>query len=427
MKRVAITGLGVVAPNAVGVPDFKQAIRSGRSGLRFDPELAEKGFNCQVSGRPQVALDVLQNRFDELTLRFMKSSGMLYGALSALEAWQDAGFQVDSRQDAAPLAHAGTVFGTGLAGVEPLRDAIYKLDQGEVRRLGSRVVEQTMASGISAWVAGLLGLGNHCYTNSSACATGTEALYLAAERIQYGKASIMIAGSCDAEGPYMWGGFDSMKVLNRSSNHEPHKASSPMSANAAGFIPGAGAAALVLEEYEHAKARGAHIYAEYLGGAVNAGGQRQGGSMTAPNPNAVVLCIQQALADAQVQANQVNLISGHLTATKGDVLEIQNWTRALNRSGSNFPTINSTKSMIGHCLGAAGSIELVALVLEIDGQFAHPSLNTESIHPSILNLIDQSCIPSKTIEFGGELRVAGKAGFGFGDVNAVVFLGKNRS
>jgi len=224
----------------------------------------------------------------------------------------------------------------------------------------------------------------------------------------------------------MWGGFDSMKVLNRNSNHEPHRASSPMSANAAGFVPGAGAAALILEEYEHAKARGAHIYAEYLGGAVNAGGQRQGGSMTAPNPNAVVLCIQQALADAQVQADQVNLVSGHLTATMGDVLEIQNWTRALNRSGSHFPIINSTKSMIGHCLGAAGSIELVALVLEIDGQFAHPSLNAESVHPSILNLIDKGCIPSKLMEFGGELLVAGKAGFGFGDVNAVVFLGKNK-
>jgi len=424
MKRVAITGLGVVAPNAVGVPDFKQALRSGRSGLRFDTELAEKGFNCQVSGRPQVPTEMLQQRFDELTLRFMKSSGMLYGALSALEAWENAGFNLNARHDIEPLEGAGTVFGTGLAGVEPLRDAIYKLDHGEVRRLGSRVVEQTMASGISAWVAGLLGLGNHCYTNSSACATGTEALYLAAERIQYGKANIMIAGSCDAEGPYMWGGFDSMKVLNRNGNDHPTKASSPMSANAAGFIPGAGAGALVLEEYEHAQARGAHIYAEYLGGAVNAGGQRQGGSMTAPNPNAVVRCIQQALADAKIQAEQIDLISGHLTATMGDVLEIQNWTQALGRSGRQFPFINSTKSMIGHCLGAAGSIELVALALEMDEQFVHPSLNAAPLHPKILQLIDANCIPKSTQELGGNLQVAGKAGFGFGDVNAVIFLGK---
>jgi 3-oxoacyl-(acyl-carrier-protein) synthase len=426
MKRVAITGLGVVAPNAVGVPDFKRALWSGRSGLRFDPELAEKGFNCQVSGRPQVPAEVLKNRFDELTLRFMKSSGMLYGAISALEAWEDAGFNRNYHQDMGPIEEAGTVFGTGLAGVEPLRDAIYKLDQGEVRRLGSRLVEQTMASGISAWVAGLLGLGNHCYTNSSACATGTEALYLAAERIQYGKAKIMIAGSCDAEGPYMWGGFDSMKVLNRGGNLNPEKASSPMSANAAGFIPGAGAAALVLEEYEQAQARGAHIYAEYLGGAVNAGGQRQGGSMTAPNPNAVVRCIQEALIDAKIQPEQIDLISGHLTATMGDVLEIQNWTQALCRKGDHFPLINSTKSMIGHCLGAAGSIELVALALEIDNQFVHPSLNAEPLHPKILQLIDSKCIPNSVKELQGNLRIAGKAGFGFGDVNAVVFLGIDR-
>lgn len=424
MRRVVVTGLGVVSPNGVGINAFTDALRTGRSGLRFDTELADKGFNCQVSGRPQLPRHVLENKFDDLTLRFMKSSGMMYGALAAMEAWEDAGFQVNHRNESTPLAQAGTVFGTGLAGVEPLRDAIYKLDHGEVRRLGSRVVEQTMASGISAWVAGLLGLGNHCYTNSSACATGTEALYLAAERIQYGKASMMIAGSCDAEGPYMWGGFDSMKVLNRNGNLEPEKASSPMSSLASGFIPGAGAGALVLEEYEHAKARGARIYAEYLGGAVNAGGQRQGGSMTAPNPNAVVCCIQDALRDAALQPDQVNLISGHLTATMGDVLEIQNWTRALQRSGKQFPLINSTKSMIGHCLGAAGSIELVALALEIHGQFVHPSLNADPVHSNILHLIDPSCIPSSTLDLGGELQVAGKAGFGFGDVNAVVFLGK---
>lgn len=424
MKRVVITGLGVVAPNAVGVPHFLEALQKGTSGLRLDAELTEKGFNCQVSARPQVNPEILQHRFDELTLRFMKSSGMLYGALAALEAWENAGFSSDSKQASAPNFEAGTVFGTGLAGVEPLRDAIYKLDQGEVRRLGSRVVEQTMASGISAWVAGLLGLGNHCYTNSSACATGTESLYLAAERIQYGKARIMLAGSCDAEGPYMWGGFDSMKVLNRNGNQHPESASNPMSEQASGFIPGAGAGALVLEEYEHARARGAHIYAEYLGGAVNAGGQRQGGSMTAPNPNAVVKCIEEALADAQIQAHQVDLISGHLTATMGDVLEIQNWAKALNRSGTNFPLINSTKSMIGHCLRAAGSIELVALALEIEHQFAHPSLNARPLHPSILQYIDANRIPNEALQMQGKLNIAGKAGFGFGDVNAVVFLSK---
>jgi 3-oxoacyl-(acyl-carrier-protein) synthase len=197
-----------------------------------------------------------------------------------------------------------------------------------------------------------------------------------------------------------------------------------MSATAGGFIPGSGAGAMLLESLESALARKATIYAEVLGGAVNSGGQRGGGSLTAPNVQAVQLCIKDALQHAKVKPNQIDLINGHLTATSKDPVEIQNWVQALGRSGKDFPKIQSTKAMVGHCLSAAGAIELVAVVLQIYKQFMHASINCEDIHPEILKQIDASSIVQKTLNQGPE--IVAKASFGFGDVNACVLL-KNYS
>lgn len=418
-RRVVITGLGVVAPNGTGLAAFEQAIRTGRSGIRHIPELERLNFACQLGGIPEITNELCSRYFSELTLKILKSSGIIFGCMAGLDAWADAGLTI--QPDTEPRWNAGCFFGTGLSGVEPLRDAIYKVDEGQVRRLGSRVVEQTMSSGVSAYLCGMIGLGNQVTTNSSACSTGTESVLMAMERIRSGRADIMLAGSCDSYGPYIWGGFDSMRVLNRDSNHQPEKASRPMSATAAGFVPGAGAGALVLESLEHAQARGARIYAELLGGAVNAGGQRNGGTMTAPNSAGVVRCIREALHDAQITANDLDAISGHLTSTMGDVLEIRNWVEALDRSGSDFPYIHSLKSMIGHCLAAAGSIETVAAVLQLYHGFFHASLNTENLHPEIATCIDSTRVPQHTLEQTG-FNIIGKSSFGFGDVNTCIFL-----
>jgi 3-oxoacyl-(acyl-carrier-protein) synthase len=421
-QRVVVTGMGVVAPNAIGCSDFDLALRSGRSGVQHDARLQTMGFACQVSAVPTIPHTLLQEEFDSLTRRFLTSSGLVYGLLAAREAWRMADLPFPT-PDQAPWIDAGAQFGTGLSGVEPLREAIYKVDEGKVRKLGSRVVEQTMASGISAWLCGMFGLGNQCSTNSSACATGTESIILAAERIRQGKAKLMLAGSCDSEGPYVWGGFDSMRVLVRNANQHPEQASAPLSAHAAGFVPGAGAGALILESLEHAQSRGATILGEYLGGAINSGGQLQGGTMTASNPEAVVRAMQLALKDAQISGSEVDCINGHLTATMGDAKEVKNWQKALGIPEGSFPFINSTKSMIGHCLGAAGSIEAVACLLQLQGGYVHPSINATPLHPDIAQLLPESAVPQTALKVPN-LKVIAKSGFGFGDVNAVLLLKK---
>jgi 3-oxoacyl-(acyl-carrier-protein) synthase len=177
----------------------------------------------------------------------------------------------------------------------------------------------------------------------------------------------------------------------------------------------------VLESLASALARGARIRAEVLGVAVNCGGQRGGGSMTAPNPSGVVRCIQAALADAALDPARVDAISGHLTATGADPKEVASWSRALGRGPERFPVITSTKSLIGHALGAAGAIESVAAVLMLEGGFVHASKNCEDVHPEIAPFA--ASIPHETRELPG-LSVMMKAGFGFGDVNAALALGR---
>ena len=211
-----------------------------------------------------------------------------------------------------------------------------------------------------------------------------------------------------------------MRVMTYKHNESPEEGSRPMSASASGFVPGSGAGALVLESLESALKRNATIYAEVLGGNINSGGQRNGGTMTAPNAEAVQRCIIDAIKNSGISANDIDTINGHLTATSKDSLEIENWTKALNRKGTNFPYINSLKSMVGHCLAAAGSIESVATVLQLQKQFVFPNINCEDIHPEISALISKEKIPKNLLKI--ELNIAAKASFGFGDVNGCIIF-----
>jgi 3-oxoacyl-(acyl-carrier-protein) synthase len=245
---------------------------------------------------------------------------------------------------------------------------------------------------------------------------------MAYERIKSGQAKRILAGSTSDSGPYIWGGFDAMKVCTFKHNKSPEKGSRPMSAAASGFVPGSGAGALLLEDLETALARGASIYAEVLGGNINSGGQRGQGTMTAPNSVAVQKCIKDAIENSGISANDIDSINGHLTATSKDGLEIQNWSEALDRKGDDFPYINSLKSMVGHCLSAAGSIESVASVLQLYHGFIFPNINCEDLNPEITDIIDSSRIPQVIIE--KELTIIAKASFGFGDVNGCVIFKK---
>ena len=419
-NRVVITGLGVVAPNGVGVSAFTNAIKTGTSGVAFHQHLKDKGFSCCIGGIPKISEEKKAKYLTPLQLRGFNSTSILYGCIAGIDAWKDAGFSID--ESSSLDYNTGLIFGTGTSGIEKLREAIYRIDDQKVRRLGSTSVVQTMASGISAYLGGILGLGNQVTTNSSACTTGTEALLLGFERIKSGKAKRMLVGSSSDSSLYTWGGFDAMRVMSYKHNETPEKGSRPMSADAAGFVPGSGAGALVLESLESAVARKATIYAEVLGGNVNSGGQRNGGTLTAPNSEAVQRCITDALLDAEITSTEIDVINGHLTATSKDSLEIENWTKALDRKGSNFPYINSLKSMVGHCLAASGAIECVASVLQLKGQFVFPNINCEEVHPEIVALIDTDKIPTKIIE--KNVTILAKASFGFGDVNACVLFKK---
>ena len=304
MNRVVITGMGVVAPNGVGLEAFHNAIKSGISGITFHQNLADANFSCCIGGIPQVSDEQKQAYLTPLQLRGFNSSGILYGCMAGMDAWKDAGFVVDPESE-----------------------------------------------------------------------------------LDY---------------------------------ETPEEGSRPMSASASGFVPGSGSGAMVLESLDSALKRGVTIYAEVLGGHVNSGGQRNGGTLTAPNSEAVQRCIIKAMENSGIKAENIDTINGHLTATSKDSLEIENWTRALNRKGSDFPYINSLKSMVGHCLAAAGSIESVATVLQLKEQFIFPNINCNDVHPEIMELIAENKIPKKMIK--KELNIAAKASFGFGDVNACIIF-----
>ncbi len=419
-KRVVITGLGVVAPNGVGLDVFTKAIKNGISGIKHDPELERLQFSCQIVGKPEISTELALNYFSELELRNFNSTGILYGVIAGIDAWKDAGLSMEIEDK--PDWDSGTIFGTGTSGIDKFRESIYKIDDFQTRRLGSTAVAQTMNSGVSAYLGGKLGLGNQVTTNSSACTTGTESILMAFERIKSGQAERILAGSTSDSGPYIWGGFDAMKVCTFKHNETPEKGSRPMSISASGFVPGSGAGALVLENLETALARRAKIYAEVLGGNINSGGQRGQGTMTAPNSYAVQKCIQDAIKNAGIHPNEIDAINGHLTATSKDALEIKNWSEALNRSGIDFPYINSLKSMVGHCLSGAGSIESVAAVLQLHKGFIFPNINCEDLNPDITAIIDSSRIPLELIK--KELNIIAKASFGFGDVNGCVIFKK---
>lgn len=420
-KRVVVTGMGVVAPNGRGLSAYERALREGASGIRFIPEMQRLNFACQVGGIPQDFETARQGYFDHEELPSI-NEGIGYACVAAIDAWRDAGLTVPGPRDANVDWETGAICGSGIGGMDTIASSVVPMvNAGNVRRMGSRIVEQVMNSGTSARIAGLLALGNQVTSNSSACSTGNEAIVEAVLRIRGGLATRMLAGGAEGSSPHIWGGFDAMRVICRKYNDRPEQASRPMSATAAGFVPGSGAAILVLEDLAAARSRGARIYAEVLGGAVNCGGHRMGGSMTAPNPEGVRRCIRDAVRNAGIDSAQIDAINGHLTATFADPYEVWNWSKALERGPESFPYINATKSLIGHCLGAAGAIESVAVVLQLYKGFLHPSANSEDVHPEIAAFAAK--IPQHCLEVP-QLRTIAKAGFGFGDVNSCIIFKK---
>lgn len=414
--------MGIVSPNAHGLDEYEQSLRNGRSGIRFIPELKSLNFACQIGGLPQNFDDIRRSYFNDEELMSMNEN-IGYASVCAVDAWRDAGFEVPDADSDQVNWDTGVMVGSGVGGLDSLSYLVPMVNEGKVRRLGSRIVEQVMNSGGSARIAGLLALGNQATSISSACNTGCESLIAAFNRIRGGLAKRMLAGGSEGAFPYVWSGFDAMHLMCRKFNHKPEAASRPMSASASGFVPGSGGGILVLEDLQTALDRGARIYAELIGGAVNCGGHRMGGSITAPNQTAIIRCIRDAIANAMITPSQIDAINGHLTATFADPLEVKSWEEALRCKPGDFPLINATKSLIGHCLGAAGAMECIATVLQIYKGFLHPSMNCEDIHPDIIAYEDK--IPRTSLDFP-KLEIIAKASFGFGDVNSCVVFKKWR-
>ena len=420
MNRVVITGLGVVAPNGINIPSFTHAIKNGISGVHFLQEMKDHAMGCCVAGFPKDFDDsVLKKHLSPGAFKSLRSTTVKYALAAAIEAWMNAGLPIDQNIS---YPDTGCIFGNGVCDVNHMRYAIEMFEKLEVQKLGVRHIEQLMTSGSSGFIGGLLGLGNQVTANSSACSTGTEAVVMAYEKIKSCNAKRMVAGSCEASSMYIWGVFDAMRVLNRNHNDDPIAASRPMSVDSAGFVPGSGAAALILEDLETAQKRDAIIYAEITSGFLNSGGQRNGGSMTAPSPAGVRACIETTIEKSGIHPREIDLICGHLTGTAADKMEIANWAAALDRRGEDFPFINTLKSLTGHCISATGSIECVAAVLQMHHGFIQPNINCEKAQPEILDVIADKCIVREPVN--KSVNTVIKANFGFGDVNSCIMFKK---
>ncbi len=419
-NKVVITGMGIVSPVGNKLSSFETTLFSGYTGTRHIQELKDYGFSCQVAGIPNISdhskLDFLNN------YGLQKTSLLLqYAVLAGLDAWENAGFSIPHNHVNPADYDTGCIIGSGIGPVDLISEKLIPYtNPKQKRKLRSTIVEQSMLNAPAAHLSMILGLGNHVGFNSSACATGTEGIIMAAERIQSGKAKRMLAGGTEAYSPHGWIGFDVMRVLNRNMNDNPEKASCPLSENAAGFIPGAGAGILLLESLDSARKRNAPILAEITGTHINSGGLRNGGTMTAPSSEAVFHCIQACLNDAGIQPGDIDYINGHLSSTMADVLEIQNLTKALNRYGKDFPLINSLKAQTGHCIGAGGAIESIAGILQLKSQQVAASVNSKPLHPQISTLIDTASVPDKPVKH--QIKHLLKTSFGFGDVNACIIF-----
>lgn len=427
-RRVVVTGVGVVAPNGVGLEAFRAALKAGRSGIKRHEVLREHNFACQIGGVPPLMEeDVL--RVLPYSLYQKLSEAMVYAGLAAIECARSAGIDVDPMEgylDTPVDWSTGAFIGSGLGGgMDFLYDEFFpvlqRAPQGEpgrgVAAMGADAVGKVMGSSVSVTVGRILGLGGQVSTNSSACTTGAEAIFEGWKNVAFGFADAMYVGGAEGSHLGIWAGFDAMRdVLCAEFNEAPELGSRPMSATACGFVPGSGAGVLRLEALEKALTRGAPILCELVSAFCNSGGQRDGGTMTFPNPEGAVRCIRTALEDAGVGASEITLINGHLTSTSADPLEVANWARALRAEPEKLPLIQSTKSMVGHGLGAAGAMEAVAVVDQIAGRYVHPSINCEDVHREIRRA--EGSIPHRLV--CRDVEYAVKASFGFGDVNGTL-------
>ncbi len=411
MRRVVITGLGAVTPIGTGVQKFWENLIAGVSGVdiikRFDP--IEAGLTVHIAAEVK---DFEPERYFDKKEAQKVSDFIKFAVAASEEAIKDSGL-LESKYD--PY-RVGVIIGTGIGGLRDIEEQQKVLMEKGPRRVSPFFIPygiSNMASGLVAIRFGFKG-PNYCVV--SACATGNHAIGDAMRLIQRGDIDVAIAGGCEsAITPLGVAGFASMRALS-TRNDEPQRASRPFDADRDGFVMGEGAGILVLEEYEHAKARGAKIYAELVG----YGATDDAYHITAPcaDGEGAYMCMKLALEDAGIRPEEVDYINAHGTSTP---LNDKSETLAIKRLFGEHAyrlKISSNKSMIGHLLGAAGAVEAVATVKTIETGIIPPTINLENPDPEC----DLDYVPNKAINY--PVRYALSNSFGFGGTNACLIFKK---
>ncbi len=398
MRRVVVTGMGIVSSLGNNQSEVLESLRTGRSGISFQPSYVEQGLRSHVAG--SVRLDA-QALIDRKLGRFM-ADGHAYAWIAMQEAIADAGLPPELVSN----ARTGLIVGAGGASHASIHDGIQTLHEKGVRRVGPYMVTKAMASGVSACLATGAQIKGINYAISSACSTSAHCIGNAVEQIQMGKQDVVFAGGAEEEHWSLSFMFDAMGALSTRYNDTPERASRTYDADRDGFVISGGGGIVVLEEYEHARARGARIIAEVVG----YGATSDGYDMVAPSGEGAVRCMRLALQDVSVSVDYINT---HGTSTPvGDVKEIEAIREVF---GERQPLIASTKSLSGHALGAAGVNEAIYTLLMMQHGFAAASANIENLDPAL----EGDNILRETLD-KADVRTALSNSFGFGGTNATL-------
>ena len=402
MRRVVITGLGIVSCLGNNQEEVHQSLLNSKSGISFAEEYKEHNLKSHIHGKPNIKLE---DHVDRKTIRFM-GSGSAYNYIAMKEAIKDSGLE----DNIVSNFKTGIVMGSGGPSIENVIVAADKTRAKTPKLMGPFIVPRTMASTSSATLAVPFKIKGVNYTMSSACATSGHCIGHSMELIQMGKQDVLFAGGSEELHWAMTAMFDAMTALSSKYNDTPEKASRAYDKTRDGFVIAGGGGVLVLEEYEHAKARGANIYAELTG----YGATSDGYDMVAPSGEGAVRCMKMALATAR---NKMDYLNTHGTSTPvGDMTELRGVGEAF---GSEVPKISSTKSLSGHPLGAASVHEAIYSLIMMKNNFITASAN-------ILDMDDEAKkfpIVTKT-ETDVKLNSVMSNSFGFGGTNATLIFEK---
>ncbi|PRY25426.1 3-oxoacyl-[acyl-carrier-protein] synthase I [Aliiruegeria haliotis] len=408
MRRVVVTGLGIVSPIGNSADEVTDSLKAGASGIAFDETMAEHGFRSQVSG--QLNINTAEH-IDKRTLRFM-GPGAAFAHIAMQQAIADAGLSDDDVVN----VRTGLVAGSGGPSTSAMLTAHQTvLKTGATKRIGPFAVPKCMSSTISANLATAFKIKGINYSITSACSTSLHCIGNASEQIMMGKQDVMFAGGGEELDWTLSCLFDAMGAMSSKYNDTPETASRAFDASRDGFVIGGGGGIVVLEELEHAKARGAKIYAEVTGFAATSDGH----DMVAPSGEGGERAMRLAL-DSLPEGRSVSYINAHGTSTPvGDVGEIEAVRRVFGDGST--PPVSSTKSMTGHAQGAAGAMEAVFCLLMLKGDFIAPSINVTDLDPAL----KPEEIATSLVE-GAGLDTVMTNSFGFGGTNGSMLLSRFR-